>query len=690
MNTTLFLVVLSSVVVLLSIGAFPRLWEEMLTHLLHTLHLVLQFIADAWTRASEYSRKILTMTLRSELSAEEQAYVWPGLPVLVRLLFLVTASAALLADYGIARLRVPSVSLPDLPVNPISGLPLDSLSGLLYVMLGILWGMLFLEFIEVVPPAARLFTSIKPYARVIMLIFTIVGMLATAVNVGLLFYVSSVLAQGGSFPEGTELVNVLQGTLLYLVLIPGIWGATLGLQGLASLASWVVMLLCAIFAWLFSSLAKVVQHMAENILPRVIHVLAGLLQMLLPFLRGRRMRFHGGTPIGEKTPDTTPYEEVEVDRITSLAGVGTAARRFLPKLITHIQDLAISTTTLRTVGIADTAPDEDTTPLPLRDRGVEDVSTSIGETRQAFAITNTRLEAEQVLINKLVSRLVDAHTGTTFTDANLLWVMDAKTIAPSISALETLHSRLPHHLITPICFLPEADEWEEYATLFQELHRLRNEGVITTTLVISPKSPLARKSGIGEERQEHLVARSLAGFLLAHTHHSHNQRFSEMAQLLGKRSPFVGMALEVTGTVSGQEVRWYRLMRRFTKGQARGMGDLNDMRLQAQSRTQALSIDTSSATVSVALTSDTNTLFLNYLVPLRANDTRFSQFVASMRSWLIATLPSARATFVHGTGYPLPQIADPYVLQVGCLYGIGPLTWIRPELASPLPEQERV
>lgn len=164
-------------------------------------------------------------------------HAWPGLVVVVRLLYLALALCLLLGELSINIARVPAVlGLPGGGVGSSLTLSLGVTTALLFFAMACFLGAVALELWDVTPPNTHLFPALSPGIRRVFRTIAAAGFFLTVLTVGLLYAAGAILLETGqSVPELSILVNLVQGILLTIVAVPALWALGLGLLAIVTL-----------------------------------------------------------------------------------------------------------------------------------------------------------------------------------------------------------------------------------------------------------------------------------------------------------------------------------------------------------------------------------------------------------------------------------------------------------------------
>jgi hypothetical protein len=250
----------------------------------------------------------------------------------------------------------------------------------------------------------------------------------------------------------------------------------------------------------------------------------------------------------------------------------------------------------------------------------------------------------------------------------LLWVVDGERAAQSLGALGSLKREEPDISITILCLLPpegirKSDPRGAISRLFGQ--RLgQSDHMITTTIMVDDRSPLYTRWG--EPVADRLVARTLAGMLLAPQHNPGNPSFLSVIRGLTEEShTFAALAVDTVGIdIAGSEGDSAR--------QPKDGGSVSS--IVAAERTEEFSANllSGSPATTVGVLPDKNDagVYVNFIVPISARTQDFLTYRGLISKWLADKHDLYLYGVVEGSGVSLPDSTARYdrYAQVGVLY----------------------
>lgn len=363
----------------------------------------------------------------------------------------------------------------------------------------------------------------------------------------------------------------------------------------------------------------------------------------------------------------------QLQRITDLAGAGTYPHLFLPKLRQACDDLG-ATANVLTTGVLEMNRATFTERTRFGQGGVTDVSPLPEEIQNAIGFSGSdevalmNQDAWYPLAHRMVDKTVEAHLSAHLADGQCLWIQGVNTGhgRPADLMLRELKRSLPRQFTVVHSTMPDnVDKRERVRTGYELFLRLKDEGLVETTLLNDNLSPFARTFNLGI--QDRFTATALASLIAGQAHFSRNPSLAEVGRSLGDYGAFVGLALASRGLVVGKEPAAWAAGRKLFGLPARGSGNLENALLVAKETTrQAL---TEEHSLVIEETIDLRKpFFLVYTVPMAIRDRKWIVFSNQIRTWLANTYPTAIPVFASGNGTPDPRRFSSYWLQVSALF----------------------
>jgi hypothetical protein len=576
-----------------------------------------------------------------ESTVEETPLMWVAETIFIRLLYLATVIVIAAADFVFAILRLQAVLFPTLPV-PHAGIfsSLSLLVGALFVAIILLTGALTLDFLNVLPPSARLFPNLDDRLRRLLLFISVLSFVLSIFVVGALFFAGQLLTSFAQTPPlGAVIIATLLGVLQVLVVFLGAWGAVRGLAMILALVGGLVGIVLHLIALVLRWVAEAFYVLGTSIVPDLVFAIAAIF--------GHRR---------ERPPRGSPDSNV-----LSIVGIGDRSSPFTALLAEDVVHM-YAQSGLLAAGVYTEEPSiRDEVRARLARAGVNNISPT-----SSFDTTP---------LVTLKSNLIRAYQSKGTSNKELLWIVDGERVAQCTGTLASLKSEMPDLSITVLSFIPLGGvrDIEPY----RQLRRLatqklsRGESAVSTTILVDRRSPLYR--AVGEADADKVIAQSLSGMLLAPLHNPTNPSFVTVARGLNEGGfAFAAIAADSAGLVAGSP-RGGRSSRRGSGGG--GAASVQSVQARAEELAKKLLTGTSGATVDQKPDTTHPSVYVNFVVPLSARSPEFAQFKGMISNWLADEHEVYQYGVVEGDGVDLaqsrPESGGDRFVQVGILYGIA-------------------
>jgi hypothetical protein len=365
---------------------------------------------------------------------------------------------------------------------------------------------------------------------------------------------------------------------------------------------------------------------------------------------------------------------VALNRVTSVVGGGTFSLLYLPRVRTQCDQLG-ATGCLLTQGVLELNRATNYEPTRFGRAGVIDVSPSRKELRNAIGNVGSIEIAESnrgvwaPLAQGLVDRIIKAYLNAKLVDGQMLWPQGLRTghSLPADEALRELKQRMPKLHVVGLSVIPDdADKRERIRDGYDLFHRLKEDDVVSTTILLDNASPFAKTYTL--EAQDRFSAKALASILVAQSFIAKSQSLGEIGRSLGDYAVFAGMSFRSRSLVAGREPRVWSPLRGVFGLPERGYGNLgNTVQEAILATTEAISRPDSFAIEGQV--DQRKPFFVVYTVPIRPDDAqKWISFSNQVRCWLANEHPKAIPIFASGSGTPRPGFQSSYWLQVSTLF----------------------
>lgn len=577
--------------------------------------------------------------------------MWVAETIFVRLLYLATVVIVIGSDFVFAILRLQAVLFPSLP-TPVHDLTLLSLlTGGLFVAIVLLTGALTLDFLNVLPPPARLFPDLDDGKRRLLLVISVLSFVLSILTVGALFLQGQLLTSlADSFPLGAIALATLIGVLQVLVVFLGAWGAIRGLAILLALLGGVIGLVLHIIALILRWVGDALDVIGTSILRDLIYGIAAIF--------GHRR---------EQSPRANG-----ISNMLSIVGYGDRSSSFTALLCEDVVHMYARAGLLAAGAYAEEPSVREDVRSRLARVGVNNIS----------PLSNH--DAEPLLTLK--NHVIRAYHGKGASNKVLLWIVDGEKAAQCTATLASLKTELPDLSITVLCLLPpggiRSREPFTQLTKLATQKLVKGDTAINTTIVVDDRSPLYRI--LGEPIADHLVARSLSGMLLAPLHNPANPSFVTVVRSLNEAGfAFAALATDSAGIVTAEPGGSPAGAR-----QSKGSGSVSPELALARTEelTKRLLTGARATTVEVPPDSKQQALYVNFVVPIASRSPEFSKFRGLISNSLADEYGIYLYGVVDGEGVDLSESVltskgDRYT-QVGVLYGVGDVESLQRAAAS--------
>jgi hypothetical protein len=611
----------------------------------------------------------------------ENALEWPPKAnVIARVVYLVVALFVFAGDFALARLR--SAAFFGVIAGKLAWLPLDTFSGLLWLCVSALWGIVLLDLIDLIPPGWRLL-PVERLSKIVRLIATLLALVLFVVSALTMAYfvlwgqmqISEQVASSADTAVLGFNISLAFGLLLGLASAIALWALFVGIAGVYTIfvaLSYVVLRILALGLGIFGhSLATAGEEYLKPVPFPLFHYTPATAS--LPS-RGAVAGFLPEAS-GSQLPDTTPEEDSMTDKVVTRIHLDNIGFRFAPPLDRAGEEVGAQRI-VRLQAVADLSRPKGCTMRPSS-QSISDI-TPHGQINDIIQAGIPLEQAYARIMHTIVESIVDSFTNVPVSKGHIVLTTDPLLVPYLAEELQNLHRRLPFHTIILVSTLSEhvlADRrWDEAV---ESLRVLWEEEVILNTLVIDERSALAKRAG--EETQERFLAKFLASLLVCHEHSYFNPSFGQVFERCSAASPFTTLSFASAKVSSGKATPGQHLVNAFrSKAQAKvGKGDVNDCINQTVNLFQRVCEPRSLAMIEEGVTIGDPLFFLvNEPIPL--SDQRFAEYRNAIQPVMTQTNPQAKLIVVRGSGTAETKDNPGYYIQATAL---RPLLLTPPEAA---------
>ena len=583
----------------------------------------------------------------------------------MRLLYLSLALCLLLGELPLTRLR--SAYLFGLLVTNLK-LPLDVFTGLLWILIPAMWGVLLFETVGLVPLGVSLFPAMHQPGRKWLIIRVCIGigsvvLLAIALYATYNFYLlgqCQVLQVTCANDTDMQVTTVgWFGVLLILSGMVALWALVLGILGLLTIVFGVLSGMCYGLALLFGLAGHSMSTFGSpTICPFTVPFSAAL-----PANTTDTLLLSAGKVTQPTEQENDPMNDVL--RTNTFIGYGDLGYRMVPMALDTAQASGAPSVVLA-VSILDlervyrnqqplNLPGHDISPsLELIKKALADESMGMAYTQLAYS-TN----------DEIVKAYTTKHGG------NIIIFLKLDLIASLSEPIRKLKMRLPKQHIVLVTMLPPLDQrGHELDEAYQDFLALGydnggDENGIET-FILDQNAGFATQ--LGEETQERAAVLTLLGLCIAPLNDERNSTFAGICKRLGAYASLSGMAFAMAPVASGKAPFIWRMVKGVApKAGDRGIGDFNDLLIQVKDCTEQVLHNAACLATPYPIDSE-KPLFLLYSLPMALQDKRFKEAVAAIYTFLKRTYPRATGIIVRGNAVAAPGATRGYRCGVSALY----------------------
>jgi len=588
---------------------------------------------------------------------EDSQHYFAGVDVIMRLLYLALAICLLLGELPLTRLR--SAYLFGLLVTNLK-LPLDVFTGLLWILIPAMWGVLLLETVGLVPIGVSLFPNMHQPGRKWLIVRVVIG-IGSAVLLSIALYATynfyllgqcQVLQLTCANDADMQLTTVgWFGVLLIFSGMIALWALVLGILGLLTIVFGVLSGMCYSLALLFG----IAGHSVSTFGSPTIRPFPVPFSAALPANTTDILLLPAGTSTQQ---EDDPMNELL--RTNTFIGDGDLGYRLVPMTLETAQECGALSTVVA-VSILDLERIyRNQQPLNLPGH---DISPSLERIKKALADESMEMAYTQLAYNtndEVVKAYTTKHGG------NIIIFVKLDLIASLSEPIRKLKMRLPKQNITLVTMLPPLDQrGHDLDEAYQDFLALGDDYGMQTC-VIDQNAGFATQ--VGEETQEKATILTLLSLCVAPLHDERNPTFAEVNKRLGAYASLFGMAFAMAPVASGKTPFTWRVVKTFApKVGDRGTGEFYDLLIQAKDCTEQVLHNAACRATPYPIDIE-KPVFLLYTLPMALQDKRFKEAVAAIHTFLKRTYPHAIGIIVRANAVGTPGAIRGYRCGVSALY----------------------
>jgi hypothetical protein len=467
--------------------------------------------------------------------------------IVIRLVYLALGAIIIVSDFVFTALRLGAILFPGLTL-PTGLSNLGTFSGALLVAMAILGGFLVADFLNAIPPKARLFPILDEQNRKRFLIAALIAFGLNLIVVGLLFALGQILISlNASFPVLSIILAAILGILQLLIVGLSFPGILQGLTTIFALLAGVLMLVFALVLAVISAVQMLMRLITDQAIPEFFDAFSNVLRLI----------FRIGIP-------KAPYPHLNDPNALSVIGLGETSSGLAAQTCASIAQLFSRSSIVAAATYTTEAAKHSNAQNLLRRWQIRNVTPS----KQSRSANIKTADAEKIFLTDMKNNLVRAYLQRAIDHENILVMVDLEMIdRGGHDLLVELKDSIPGAQITVVCVLPEQGRYNAQRgrdlSACQKLADLTrpptsaitaDEVVPTITTVIlvdmQPKTPL--KQVVGDDKiYIPLIASSLATMAMAPQHGSHNKPFIKAVEELNQNDfAFATLAIASIGIPS--------------------------------------------------------------------------------------------------------------------------------------------
>ncbi|WIG60276.1 MAG: hypothetical protein OJF49_003024 [Ktedonobacterales bacterium] len=545
------------------------------------------------------------------------------------------------------------------------------LSGLLFIGIGALTGMLLLDFLGALPGGVHLFPGLSPRMRKVLGWTSFFMLLLTVAAGAMLWILGQTVVDnlGVIFPPFEYAVDGLLAVVLIVVVGLGFWGAV---RGIATIGTILLVLLGFVFV-VFAHALKLIARFFEVVGEAINDIFDAIYRL-----------FHH---------EAAPRPEVVPDSQLSIVGVGQRGSEFTVQLGKEVTSL-VGPRNMRGVGVY--VQNKKDHRKHLSDLKRASVIGSAPRDTQDLAPDPNHPHPLSSIADNIEHAYRDARD-TTSTRRHLIWVIDPNErnldqtylLQSTVDMLKELREnpRVPGLAVTVVCLLPSMmDQRLLNSGLFEQLAQLshgQSDELMPPSASIPPQDALivnptfllqAQNQYVGEITARHLFARSLAASLTATTQPGNHELLTVLANVRQEGYPFVAISTDSAGVVASKpDPRVFG-----SNGGTVGEPLLSSAERNTQTLAKRLFNGEGAASVQVKPNQDSNALIAALCIAPFGNSANAAQYRNTMTRWfndgshavpLVSVVAGPRYEGVNITSEHPKTFGGRYC-QVAFIYGV--------------------
>src|SRR6266568_1449960 len=347
-----------------------------------------------------------------------------------------------------------SAALFGVTAGKLAWLPLDNFSGLLWLCVSALWGIVLFDLIDLIPSGWRLL-PVERLSKIVRLIATLLALVLFVVSALTMAYfvlwgqmqISEQVASSADTAVLGFNISLVFGLLLGLASAIALWALFVGIAGVYTMLvalSYVVLRILALGLGIVGhSLATAGDEYLTPVPFPLFHSQHNTPATASLPSRGAVAGFLPETA-GGQLPDTTPEEDPMTDKVVTRIHLDNIGFRFSPPLDRAGEEVGAQRI-VRLQAVADLSRPKGCTLRP-GSQSISDI-TPHGQINDIIQAGTPLEQAYSRIKHTIVESIVDSFTGAPVSNGHIVLATNLLLVPYLAEELQNLHRRLPFHSI---------------------------------------------------------------------------------------------------------------------------------------------------------------------------------------------------------------------------------------------------
>ncbi len=573
--------------------------------------------------------------------------------------------------------------------------------GLLLVGVPALWGSLLWEGIGWMPEPYRLIPRARTGVKGGLFWFALLGF-TLSIFVGTIVWMdSTVILHLGTWPLLDQLFSIGMGPLVGVTLAICLGVIVLGVPAVLAIPVGAIWLAAELVHVLSSMVQKLLDALAEHVVPHVVRVLAlpgqfvgSLLHHIWMILQrapvvGGLVREPSNEDASQKDdweklrrqlqPEPGVAEErpliatkaVSLEPKTSLVVVDEVGNRSASPFLRSLGDLGSKNDLEITAWLSPSRRPSLEVATQAHRLGARQVSLDSKDISHASSLASSPNQFHDLCLERGVQKIIATMPRKGSEDV-IFAFMEMRRFPGASKALRSLFFGLSQRQqLLPVLELPSISQLadEDILAGLANVQQLWQEGKILGAIIYDRTSPLARE--VGQMRQQQLIGRTLAGVVVAHRHGLQNRSAVDELRVVTRSYPLVHLCVGSSALLPGQPLSPFDPGRWATRADPVGRGDFEHTRAKDEELLHRVATDPGCSTVAIQQPLSSRSRLFVCISPFGPKDPRFQQLAEGIDVYLgSGEGPSGRAIYVGGNGTSDGSVGTRYFTQVAMVEGM--------------------